>query len=162
MRAAVHVELGVDAALEVVDRQRADPEQPGNLGAAVPGGCEREDLELAVRHSACRRPRVPAALAPHQRQHRLQAVRLGNERGDAGPARGGQRCLGRVLIRHDHVQLGEAPDEISRRAADPLQPETGVKEHDIGSAELTQRRHLIGIADHPDDGDVRPGIQTRR
>jgi len=160
VRAAADVELGVDAALEVLHPLRADAEKRGDLRDDVPGTGQHDDLEFPVGEAlaagaALALARVPGPPAAHLGQHGGQPVRLGDQRGHAGPAGRGQVSLGRLPVDQDDVQLREAPHERPHPAGHLAEQASSVHDHDVGAAQLAEVDDLIGGGHPAHHGHVR-------
>ena len=163
MRPAAHVQLGVDAALEVLHRERADPQQCRDLGDAVTGAGQDDDLVLPVGQAAALTPGLPRVVAlfpAEQREHRGEAARFGHERGNAGPAGGGNVLFGRIAVGHDDVQVREAVHQRAHPPGHVAQPLPGVKDHNIGPPQFTEGEDAIGFRHPPHHGHIRPDGET--
>lgn len=161
VRAAAHVQLVVDPALEVLHGERAEPQQLGDLRDAVPGSQQDDELHLSIGKARPARPAVVPPSAPQHREHRTEAVRFWDERRHARPAGSGQVPLRSVPVSNDHVQLREPLRQALGPDRDLMQPPPCVQDHGVGLAQLAERDDVIRLRDLPDHGNVRVAGQER-
>ena len=105
-------------------------------------------------------PRVVALFPAEQRKHRGEAARFGHERGNAGPAGGGNVLFRRIAIGHDDIQVREAVHQRAHPPGHVAQPLPGVKDHNIGPPQFTQREDGVWFRHPPHHGHIRPDGKT--
>jgi hypothetical protein len=167
VRAAAHLQLGVDPALEVLHPLRADAQQRRDLRDDVPGAGKHHDLQFPVGQAlvagtAPALPGVPGPLAAHLGEHRGQPVRLGDQRGHARPAGRGEVFLARFPVDDDDVQLRETPHQVADPASHLAEPAPRVENHHVGAAQLAKIEDVICLGDPADHGHVRADRETGR
>jgi len=160
LRAAVHTQLRVHAALEILHREGAEAEQYRHLRHAVPGAHHHHELTFPVGQAGLADAGGCHVGALQQRQHGREAMRFGNEGVNARSA--GKRQIPRrsVPVDHDHVQPRETLEQIVREHDELAQLRPRVQDHGIRQPQLTQRRQLFRPCDLTHDGKVRPRRQA--